>query len=103
MTMIKKQVMDYTAAGATTPIKLGITPFTGNAIVTIPALAGAAVFDIETSEDDVAPDANWVKLQTGLTQAAGGTFDVTGFRRFIRFFVTTVGVGSSTVVLEGVQ
>lgn len=103
MSMIKKQVLDYTVAGNTAAIKMNQTPFTGNAIVTVPALAGLAVFDIETSEDSAAPDANWIKLQTGLTQAAGGTFDVTGFRRFVRFFITTVGTGSSTVVLEGVQ
>ena len=95
--------VDMTNDGELASLELGETPFQlgGNALLYFPAaIGGAGVITLEGSADDT----TWASIRTlNAAQTASLWVELTDLPAYIRMNVTTVGTGTFTPTLHGVQ
>ena len=108
MTMLKVlPAVDFTAVAAQAAVELGETPFQvgGNALLYFPAaIGGAGVITLEGSPDGKTSPSTYTTIRTlNAAQTAGLWVELTDLPAYIRMNVTTVGTGTFTPTLHGVQ
>ncbi len=104
MTMLKVlPAVDFTAVAAQAAVELGETPFQvgGNALLYFPAaIGGAGVVTLEGSPNGT----DWTTIRTlNAAQTAARWVELTDLPMYLRTSVTTIGTGSATPSLHGVQ
>lgn len=108
MTMIKTfAAVNMTSTGALAGLELGETPFQlgGNAKLFFPdPIGGAGVITLEGSPDGATSPSTYTTIRTlNAAQTASQWVELTDLPAYIRMNVTTVGTGTFTPTLHGVQ